>query len=51
MSSGYLCIETTALAEDSAVARMIRLVEEAQTQRSHLEKLVEKFAKYYTPGI
>lgn len=47
---GYLCIQTTALAEESAVSRMVRLVEEAQTQRSNVEQLVEKFAKYYTPG-
>ncbi|KAI5084428.1 hypothetical protein GOP47_0000597 [Adiantum capillus-veneris] len=47
--TGYICVETSALAEDSAVARMIRLVEEAQTQRSHVEQLMESFAKYYTP--
>lgn len=44
-------MKTTALAEDSAVSRMVRLVEEAQTQRSHTEMLVEKIAKYYTPGM
>eukprot|EP00250_Pteridium_aquilinum_P021417 c25117_g1_i1 orf=513-2813(+) len=49
--TGYLCIQTTALAEDSAVSRMVRLVEEAQTQRSNVEQLVEKFAKYYTPVV
>ncbi|MCO5577302.1 hypothetical protein L7F22_031129 [Adiantum nelumboides] len=27
----YLCIETSALAEDSAIARIVRLVEDAQT--------------------
>ncbi|KAI5054415.1 hypothetical protein GOP47_0030689, partial [Adiantum capillus-veneris] len=49
--TGYICVETSALAEDSAVARMIRLVEEAQTQRSHVEQLMESFAKYYTPLV
>ncbi|KAI5080632.1 hypothetical protein GOP47_0003815 [Adiantum capillus-veneris] len=49
--TGYLCIETSALAEESAVARMVRLVEDAQTQRSHMDQLVETFAKYYTPTI
>lgn len=43
-------MKTTALAEDSAVSRMVRLVEEAQTQRSRTEMLVEQIAKYYTPG-
>lgn len=49
--SGYLTIKTTALSADSAVARMVKLVEEAQHQRSNTELLVEKIAKYYTPGV
>ena len=44
-------MKSTALSVDSAVARMVRLVEEAQNQRSDTEMLVEKIAKYYTPGI
>lgn len=43
-------MRTTALAEDSAVARMVRLVEDAQNQHSHTEQIVEKIAKYYTPS-
>lgn len=43
-------MKTTALSVDSAVARMVRLVEEAQNQRSSTEMLVERIAKYYTPG-
>lgn len=46
-----MTVKSTALSEDSAVARMVRLVEEAQSQRSHTELLVEQIAKYYTPGI
>ncbi|KAL2651823.1 hypothetical protein R1flu_019951 [Riccia fluitans] len=49
--SGYMTIKTTALAEDSAVSRMVRLVEDAQNQHSRTEQLVEKIAKYYTPII
>ncbi|MCO5601244.1 hypothetical protein L7F22_055363 [Adiantum nelumboides] len=49
--TGYLHIQTTALAEESAVSRMVKLVEEAQTRGSNVEKLVEKFAKYYTPVV
>lgn len=49
--TGYISIQTSALAEESAVSRMVRLVEEAQTRRSNVEKLVEKFAKYYTPVV
>ncbi len=46
-----MTIRTTASAEDSAVARLIRLVEEAQANRSETEKLVDKFASIYTPVI
>ncbi|XP_024529175.1 putative inactive cadmium/zinc-transporting ATPase HMA3 [Selaginella moellendorffii] len=49
--AGYITVQTTALAEDSAVSRMIKLVEEAQAKRSHFEQLVEKFAKFYTPVL
>jgi Cd2+/Zn2+-exporting ATPase len=49
--SGFMTVSTTALSEDSAVSRMVRLVEEAQNQRSSTEMLVEKIAKYYTPAI
>lgn len=47
--SGYISVKTTVLAEDSAVSRMVRLVEEAQNQHSHIEQLVERVAKLYTP--
>ncbi|KAG0569195.1 hypothetical protein KC19_6G072400 [Ceratodon purpureus] len=49
--TGYIAMKTTALSVDSAVARMVRLVEEAQNQRSKTEMLVEKIAKYYTPAV
>ena len=40
-ASAQLLVRTTWTAEDSAVARLIRLVEEAQANRSATEKLVE----------
>lgn len=46
-----MTVRTTASAEDSAVARLIRLVEEAQANRSETEKLVDEFARIYTPLI
>jgi Cd2+/Zn2+-exporting ATPase len=49
--TGYLGVKTVALAEDSTMARMGKLVEEAQNQRSSTEEFVQKFAKYYTPVI
>lgn len=46
-----LTIRTTATAEDSAVSRLIKLVETAQAHRSETEKIVDVFASYYTPVI
>lgn len=49
--AGYLSVKTVALAEESTMARLVKLVEEAQSQRSSTEEFVQKFAKYYTPGL
>jgi len=46
-----LVIKTTSTVDDSAVARLIRLVEDAQANRSPTEKLIDEFAKRYTPLV
>jgi len=46
-----LVIRTTSSSEDSAVARLIRLVEEAQSNKSPTEIIVNSFAKSYTPVV
>jgi len=46
-----LVVRTTATSNNSAVARLIRLVEEAQSNRSDTEKLVDTFARVYTPIV
>lgn len=48
---GVLEVETTATAGDSAVARMARLVEEAQSARSPTERWVDRFSRIYTPVV
>ncbi|KAJ6853952.1 cadmium/zinc-transporting ATPase HMA3-like [Iris pallida] len=48
---GYISVKTTALAEDSAVARMAKLVEEAQHNRSKTQRYIDYAAKYYTPAV
>lgn len=48
---GLLEIETTKPASDTTLARIIRLVAEAQGQRAPAEQWVERFARYYTPAI
>ena len=46
-----LLVRTTSTVEDSAVSRLISLVEEAQSNQSPTEKLVDSFAKKYTPAV
>ncbi|CAL8460942.1 g473 [Coccomyxa elongata] len=48
---GHLEIETTTLAGDSTVAQMANLVEQASMQKSPMESMVTRFAKWYTPIV
>lgn len=38
-------------ASDTTLARIIRMVEQAQERRAPVEQWVEKFARYYTPAM
>ncbi|CAI9103643.1 OLC1v1002165C1 [Oldenlandia corymbosa var. corymbosa] len=49
--NGYIAIRTTTLAEDSALARMTKLVEEAHGKKSLIQRYIDKCVKYYTPVI
>ncbi|KAK4483747.1 hypothetical protein RD792_010949 [Penstemon davidsonii] len=49
--NGYITIKTTVVAEDCVVARMAKLVEEAQNKKSKTQRFIDKCAKYYTPAI
>ncbi|KAL2928844.1 putative cadmium/zinc-transporting ATPase HMA4 [Bienertia sinuspersici] len=49
--NGYVSVKTAALAEDCAVAKMARLVEEAQNNKSSVQRLIDRCAKYYTPAV
>ncbi len=48
---GYLEIQAAKSAADTTLAHIIHLVEEAEAARSPSERFVEKFARYYTPGV
>jgi len=47
---GALEIRVTRLAKDSTLARVIHLVEEAQTQKSLSQQLVERFERIFVPA-
>ncbi|KAK9266552.1 hypothetical protein L1049_001596 [Liquidambar formosana] len=49
--NGYIGVRTTVLAEDCVVAKMAKLVEEAQNKKSSTQRFIDKFAKYYTPAV
>ncbi|MDQ3548719.1 MAG: cadmium-translocating P-type ATPase, partial [Chloroflexota bacterium] len=49
--SGPLVMRVTRLAGDSSVARIIRLVETAQAQRAPVQRIVDRFARVYTPAV
>lgn len=49
--SGVLKIRTTKEFEDSTVAKILDLVENASTRKAKSEAFISKFAKYYTPAV
>ncbi|XP_071733613.1 cadmium/zinc-transporting ATPase HMA2-like isoform X2 [Rutidosis leptorrhynchoides] len=49
--NGYISVKTTALAEACVVARMAKLVEEAQNNKSKTQRYVDTIAQYYTPVV
>ena len=46
-----LRVRVTATAEDNTIARVVKLVEEAQEKRAPTERLIDRFSRYYTPGV
>ncbi|KAL6994844.1 Cadmium/zinc-transporting ATPase hma2 [Sarracenia purpurea var. burkii] len=49
--NGYISVRTTALAEDCVVAKMAKLVEDAQNSKSKTQRFIDKCAKFYTPAV
>src|SRR5690606_6146982 len=48
---GYLLVRTDRPASESTLARIIRMVEEAEAGSTRTERFVERFARWYTPAV
>ncbi|RME84197.1 MAG: cation-translocating P-type ATPase [Caldilineae bacterium] len=48
---GAIEVEVTRLAEDNTIARVIKMVAEAQEKRAPVQRFVDRFAGYYTPVV
>ncbi len=50
-TDGVLKVRVTAAASDNTIARVVRLVEEAQEAKAPTERFVDRFSRYYTPAV
>lgn len=46
-----LTVEVTAAAADNTIARVVKLVEEAQESKAPTERFIDRFSRYYTPLV
>ena len=48
---GLIHVKVTALGAETMLARIIRLVEDAQTQKAPIQRLVDKVSAYFVPTV
>jgi Zn2+/Cd2+-exporting ATPase len=46
-----LRVRVTAAASDNTIARIVKLVEEAQESKAPTERFIDRLSRYYTPGV
>jgi Cd2+/Zn2+-exporting ATPase len=49
--SGVIRVTVSAAAQDNTISRIIQLVEEAQESKAPTERFIDRFSRYYTPGV
>ncbi|MDL2398397.1 heavy metal translocating P-type ATPase [Rhizobium mayense] len=50
-TDAVLWVKVTAAAADNTIARVVKLVEEAQESKAPTERFIDRFSRYYTPGV
>ncbi len=50
-TGGFLQVQATGVGADTTLARIIHRVEEAQDAKAKTQKFMDRFARWYTPGI
>jgi len=48
---GYLEIKVTKKSDETILSKIVKIVEEAQKEKSKTEAFIDRFAKYYTPSV
>lgn len=50
-ADGVLTVRVTREAHDNTIARILHLVEEAEESRAPTARFIERFSRWYTPGV
>lgn len=50
-TDAVLRVNVTAAAADNTIARVVRLVEEAQEAKAPTQRFIDRFSRYYTPAV
>ncbi|KQX40392.1 ATPase [Devosia sp. Root436] len=50
-TDAVLRVKVTAAAADNTIARVVKLVEQAQESKAPTERFIDRFSKIYTPGV
>jgi Cd2+/Zn2+-exporting ATPase len=48
---GYLEVRVAKRSDDTVLSRIVRLVKEAESKKSETERVIDTFARYYTPSV
>ncbi|MFL7837338.1 MAG: heavy metal translocating P-type ATPase [Candidatus Promineifilaceae bacterium] len=48
---GYLEVSVTKMAKDSTIARLIQMVEEAQSEKAETQRFIDKYEQYYAIAV